>query len=286
MTASRHTPPCRTQLIMCSYGPRVSGPMSGTLFVSWCNSILGADFWMAWNFMLEMTWPWSTTLEVYVMILLLGTCHKLHMDSLPPQLAWIAWGLLSPVVQVTAIFWLQPVFSGPLSSSGLTKSCKPSMSLSKPIWALVLKEKYAPSRIWEPKETYCTLFNCLRYGKCEIQQYVLQFVGGFLCMTQTSSTDYMDFWPWRLSPTLCSTEFYQNLQNTCWFWFICPHWHEVINIINSHDIQWDVQIQMVEVPLNYIMTEDSRSNKGRTVGVSVCSFPFLVNVTAPELPSW
>lgn len=125
MTA-RPTPPCRTQLMMCSYGPRVPGPMSSTLSLLWCNSILEADFWMVWNFMLGMTWPCATTLEVYVMILLLGAHHKLHMESFPPQSSWIAWGLLSPVVQVSATLWLQPVSPGALFSSGLTKSCKPS----------------------------------------------------------------------------------------------------------------------------------------------------------------
>lgn len=140
MTTARPTPPCRTQLMMCSYGP-----MSCTLFLPWCNSILGENVWMVWNFMLEMTWPCSTTLEVYAMILLLGTCHKLHMESFPPQSAWIAWGLLSPVVQVTPIFWLQPVSPGALSSSGLTKSCKPPISLSKWIWALALKKKHSSS---------------------------------------------------------------------------------------------------------------------------------------------
>ena len=126
MMTARPTPPCGTQLMMCSYGPRVPGPMSGTLFLPWCNSILGEHFWMVSNFMLEMTWPCSTTLEVYAMILLLGTCHKLHMESFPPQSSWIAWGLLSPVVQVSATLWLQPVSPGALSSSRLTKSCKPS----------------------------------------------------------------------------------------------------------------------------------------------------------------
>ena len=32
------------------------------------------------------------------------------------------------------------------------------------------------------------------------------------------------------------------------------------------------------MPLHYILTEDGRSNKGKTVGVGAYSFPFHVNV--------
>lgn len=100
---------------------------------------------------------------------LLRTPH----GTLPTKLPLTAWGLLCPMAQVTVTLWVQPVTPGSLSSSGPTKSCKPSMSLTKQAWALFLSEKYAPSTIWEPKETYCLLCDGLRYGKWEIQQYVL-----------------------------------------------------------------------------------------------------------------
>lgn len=43
---------------------------------------------------------------------------------------------------------------------------------------------------------------------------------------------------------------------------------------------------MVQVPLNYILTEDGRSNKGKTVVVGAYSFPFLVNVNCPWPSLW